>query len=115
MRDPVAKRGDVALRVDPHLAGLAKLLDGDRRKLREHFIGQRARPPREGRLGRADDHPLLVDPDPGRHVDDPQQLVQQVRGVDQRRVGGLGVVDPWDRGVRAAGVQCDAHHLEPRM
>ena len=55
VRDPVAQRCEIALGVDSHPAGLVQLLHRDRRKLREHVIGQRPRSPWEGRLGRADD------------------------------------------------------------
>src|SRR5205807_911049 len=83
-------------------------LDGEGRQLREQLVARRARSPGERRLGGADDEAVLVYPDAAGHVHDAEQLVEQVRLVDERGVRALGARDPRRRRLRAAGVERDA-------
>src|SRR5439155_11771563 len=66
----------------------------------------------EGGFGRPDDHAGLVDPDAARYVDNSEQLVQQMRLVDQRRVLGRGPLDPAPRTLQAPRVERDGDHLQ---
>jgi hypothetical protein len=111
--DPVAQRCDIGLGLDLDRLRLAQLLGQDRRQLRDELIGRLPRPPRERRLGRADDRPVLIDPNPARDVDNPEQLIEQVGCVDQRRMGRLGAVDPRPRRLDATRVERDADNLKP--
>jgi hypothetical protein len=55
---------------------------------------------------------VLVDPHAAWDVHDPQQLADEVRLVDQRRMRALRPLDPWAGRANAAGVKRDADDLE---
>ena len=73
-------------------------------------VAQRAALDRRG-LGRADERAGLVDPHRHRHVREPEELVGDVRGVDQARVGRRGGVDE-GAGVRRVDVEGDGDDRE---
>ena len=68
-----------------------------------------------GRVRRSHDHPVLVDPQGSGDVDDAEQLVEPVRGVDELRMVGAGALDPRPGGIDLE-VERDGDDLEtPRV
>src|SRR5688572_32607089 len=55
----------------------------------------------------------LVDPDAARDVDNPEQLTEEMRFVDQGRVLRTGPLHPRPGGIGAGGVERHGHDLEP--
>jgi hypothetical protein len=62
-------------------------------------------------FGRAHDHAVLVDPHTVGHVDDAEALVDEMRGVDQRRMIGIRGLDERAGGV-GINVEGDGDDLE---
>src|SRR5262249_17666753 len=114
--DPVAQRLDVVVGVEArdaldlleHVANVRVEIRGEalgRLELAEVVAldGGRVRGPH--------DHAVLVDPERGRDVDDAEQLVQLVRGVDELRMLGAGALDPRTGGVDLE-IESDGDDLE---
>jgi hypothetical protein len=64
------------------------------------------------RLRRSHDHPLFVDPDPARNVDHAEKSIEGVGLIDQRRMVGRRLCDPWTCCLDAARIESDGDDLE---
>lgn len=66
----------------------------------------------KGWFGGSNQHALLVDPDAGGNVDDAQQLIKQMRLINECRVSWLGCFNPGAGSERPGGVEGDGDHLQ---
>src|SRR5687767_12449341 len=82
------------------------------RRIRAHGTVEVRGTSRMGWLRWAHDHPLLVDPDPARHVDDAEQGIDDMRRIDERGMLGRRFRDPRTRGLAAARIERDGDDLE---
>jgi hypothetical protein len=65
-----------------------------------------------GRLGRAHDHPHLIDPDPARNVDDAKKGIDDVRLIDERGMIWRRFRDPRAGGLAPTRIERDGDDLE---
>jgi hypothetical protein len=66
----------------------------------------------KGWFGGANQYTLLVDPDAGGDVDDSQELIKQMRLINECRVSRLGRFNPGAGSEGTRGVEGDGDHLQ---